>query len=30
MSPDSFRDMVKRMCEARAPYIADVEIVPAR
>ena len=29
LSPDSFRDMVKRMCRVQAPYITTVELVPA-
>ena len=29
MPPDSFREMVKRMCEMQAPYVDDVEILPA-
>ena len=30
MQPDSFRDMVKMMCKVQAPYVTDVEIVPAK
>ena len=30
MQPDSFRDMVKLMCKVQAPYVTDVEIVPAK
>ena len=30
MPPDSFKDMVQRMCQYQAPHITDVEIVPAR
>ena len=30
MSPDSFKDMVTRMCQVQAPYVVDVELVPAR
>ena len=29
LSPDSFRDMVKRMCRVQAPHITTVELVPA-
>ena len=29
LEPDSFRDMVKLMCKVQAPYIVDVEILPA-
>ena len=29
LSPDSFRDMVKRMCRIQAPHITTVELVPA-
>ena len=29
LEPDSFRDMVKLMCKIQAPYIVDVEILPA-
>jgi len=29
MPPDSFREMVKEMCKVQAPYITDVEIIPA-
>ena len=29
LSPDSFRDMVKRMCQVQAPHITTVELVPA-
>ena len=29
MQPDSFREMVKLMCEVQAPYVRDVEIVSA-
>ena len=28
MAPDSFRDMVKRMCAMQAPYVDEVEILP--
>ena len=28
MAPDSFREMVRRMCEVQAPYVVDVELVP--
>jgi hypothetical protein len=30
MSPDSFRDMVTRMCQVQAPYVVNVELVPAQ
>ena len=30
MSPDSFKDMLMRMCQLQAPYVVDVELVPAR
>jgi hypothetical protein len=30
MQPDSFRDMVRMMCKVQAPYVTDVEIVPAK
>ena len=30
MAPDSFREMVQRLCAVQAPYVAGVEIVPAR
>lgn len=30
MSSDSFRDMVKEMCKIQAPYVKEVEIIPAR
>ena len=30
MPPDSFRDMMKQMCKVQAPYVLDVEILPAR
>ena len=30
MQPDSFREMVKMMCKVQAPYVTDVEIVPAK
>jgi hypothetical protein len=29
MPPDSFRDMVMLMCKVQAPYIVDVQILPA-
>ena len=29
LEPDSFKDMVKQMCKVQAPYIVDVEILPA-
>ena len=29
MPPDSFREMAVRMCNVQAPYVVDVEIVPA-
>lgn len=29
LEPDSFRDMVRQMCKVQAPYIVDVEILPA-
>ena len=28
MSPDSFKDMVERMCRVQAPHITSVELVP--
>ena len=30
MSPDSFREMVERMCRVQAPDVASVELVPGR
>ena len=30
LEPDSFRDMVKQMCKVQAPYIVDVQILPAQ
>ena len=30
MPPHSFRDMMKQMCKVQAPYVMDVEILPAR
>ena len=30
MSPDSFREMVERMCRVQAPHVASVVLVPAR
>ena len=30
MSPESFGEMVRRMCEVQAPHVADVEIFSAR
>ena len=29
MQPDAFREMVLRMCKTQAPYVIDVEVVPA-
>jgi hypothetical protein len=29
MQPTAFRDMVIRMCKTQAPYVIDVEVVPA-
>ena len=29
MAPDSFKDMVERMCNVQAPHITSVELVPA-
>ena len=29
MLPDTFKDMLLRMCKVQAPYILDVEIIPA-
>ena len=29
LSPDSFRDMMERMCRVQAPHITTVELVPA-
>ena len=29
MQPDAFREMVIRMCKTQAPYVIDVEVVPA-
>ena len=30
MPPDSFREMVERMCRVQAPHVASVVLVPAR
>ena len=30
MQPESFREMVKMMRKVQAPYVTDVEIVPAK
>ena len=30
MSPDSFREMVERMCRVQAPHVASVVLAPAR
>ena len=30
MSPDSFKEMLIRMCQMQAPYVVDVELEPAR
>ena len=30
MSPDSFREMVERMCSVQAPHVASVVLTPAR
>ena len=30
MPPDAFAEMVKAMCKVQAPYVADVEIIPAK
>ena len=30
MPPDSFQEMLKRMCKVQAPDVIDVEIVPAK
>ena len=30
MPPDSFRDMVERMCSVQAPHVGSVVLVPAR
>ena len=30
MTPDSFREMVRRMCEMQAPYVQEVVILPTR
>jgi hypothetical protein len=30
MPPDSFADMVRQMCKVQAPYVTEVEVVPAR
>ena len=30
MPPDSFREMVERMCSVQAPHVASVVLVPAR
>ena len=27
--PDSFRDMVERMCQTQAPYVVAVKVIPA-
>ena len=29
MAPDSFGEMVKRICEVQAPYVETLEILPA-
>ena len=29
LTPDSFRDMVERMCQFQAPQITSVELIPA-
>ena len=29
LTPDSFREMVERMCPVQAPHITSVELVPA-
>ncbi|MFC1935181.1 hypothetical protein ACFLX9_00175 [Chloroflexota bacterium] len=29
MPPDAFADMVMAMCKVQAPYVTDVEIIPA-
>ena len=30
LTPDSFRDMVERMCSVQAPHVGSVVLVPAR
>ena len=30
MPPDSFREMVERMCSVQAPHVTSVVLVPAR
>ena len=30
MPPDSFREMVERMCSVQAPHVASVVLAPAR
>ncbi len=30
MPPDSFREMVERMCSVQAPHVASVVLTPAR
>jgi hypothetical protein len=30
MPPDSFREMVERMCRVQAPHVASVVLAPAR
>ena len=30
LPPDSFKDMVERMCQVQAPHISSVEVVSAR
>ncbi len=30
MEPDAFKEMAEAMCKAQAPYVREVEIVPAR
>jgi len=30
LSPDSFRDMVERMCQVQVPHITAVQVIPAR
>ncbi len=30
MQPDSFKEMVLRLCQIQAPYISEVQVIPAR
>ena len=29
LPPESFKDMVERMCQVQAPHITSVEVIPA-